>query len=489
MKKLWIIFVGMMLLAGTMLLAGCANEPQTNHHSAKQNQNQMSNTPDNIDKGDQQETDPDESHEQVNLTLEETALSYVRDLFETNYGTAYTDYAHDEVMTSQVNATIYQALFEDLKANQGEMVRFSEVWRKSEGTYTIIAVPVELSKENVNVDVYFNDRQEIAGLQFAMYQEGIEIEMPVSIMEEELVSNVNGFELGGTLTLPIEGDRFPVVVLVHGSGATDRDETILSNKPFRDLAWGLAEQGIAVYRYDKRNYTYPEVFAQDIEGTLYEETIDDAVAIVKILQSVQRIDPDQIFVLGHSIGGYAMPRIAEDSREAAGFIIMAGPARGHHELIPEQVEYLVGLDGEVDETDQAQIEAVNKEIAKLDEIDTLAPTEKILGMYKTYVQDLIAYDPVEKASSITKPVLLLQGERDYQVTMEDYQQWYEAFSSKRNWTFQLYPKLNHLMMPGEGKPTNQEYTQVNSVDAQVMTDVAAWIQEMTSNTSKEASTS
>jgi len=78
---------------------------------------------------------------------------------------------------------------------------------------------------------------------------------------------------------------FPAVVLVHGSGPQDRDETIGPNKPFRDLAWGLASQGIAVLRYDKRTKVHGAMMAGAVEQfTVKEETIDDALAAVALLR-------------------------------------------------------------------------------------------------------------------------------------------------------------------------------------------------------------
>jgi alpha-beta hydrolase superfamily lysophospholipase len=225
---------------------------------------------------------------------------------------------------------------------------------------------------------------------------------------------------------------------------------------------------------------YPDELKKNIDGTIYDETINDAVEIAKALKKDKRLKKDEIYILGHSFGGYAMPRIAEGSDEAAGFIIMAGPARGHHELIPEQVEYLLSFDGEIDETEQVQMDSINKDLEKLENLESYDSFEVILGMYKAYLQDLISYDPIETASTISKPVLVLQGERDYQVTKVDYKQWNDHYGEKNNWSFKLYPKLNHLMMLGEVKPSNKEYGQVNSVDLQVITDIATWIKDLKS---------
>ena len=154
--------------------------------------------------------------------------------------------------------------------------------------------------------------------------------------EKDVVVGTGEWQLPGTLTLPKGNGPFAAVVLVHGSGPNDRDETIGPNKPFKDLAWGLASQGIAVLRYDKRTKVYPEKMAALKTLTVKEETIDDAVAAVELLRQTPNIDPQRVFVLGHSLGGYLAPRIAQADTDLAGLIILAGAARPLEDLMLEQ---------------------------------------------------------------------------------------------------------------------------------------------------------
>lgn len=410
------------------------------------------------------------------ISLEEISKSYVLDLMEGNYENAYSAYPHDAAMTDAVNPEAYKNMIEELLDSNGTFVNIGESYSFDVDVYIAVDVPIVMEKENINLEIYYDKQNKIAGIKFVPYQEKpVTKEMPEGIIEQELTASINGYELGGTLTLPKEGDTFPCVVLVHGSGPNDRDETILSNKPFRDIAWELAQRGIAVYRYDKRTYTYPKEFIGGYALTIYDETIDDAVEIIKMLLNTDNINPDEIYVLGHSLGGYAMPRIAENTEEAAGYILMAGSIRAPHELIPLQYEYLLGLDGDISDEDQATLDAIDTETQKILNIDDYDETQAFMGMYKAYIQDLLSYDPIDIASSIKKPVLVLQGERDYQVTMIDYNMWYNAFIESDNWTFNLYPKLNHLMMPGEGVPSNADYSVSGSVDESVIKDIASFI--------------
>jgi dienelactone hydrolase len=424
-------------------------------------------------------TEPEKSQDiVVNGTMEEIAKSYIGDLLNGEYEKAYNDYQYDDKMKSQITADMYKTIIESLYAQFGKVKEIGEEYTFELSGLTVVAVPVKLEKDGVNLEVYFDGDSRIAGLQTKPYQEKkLEKNIPDNIIEKELTAKVNGIELGGTLTLPKGDGEFPCVVLVHGSGTTDRDETILTNKPFRDIAWGLAEQGIAVYRYDKRTFVYPEQFKTGTELTIYDETINDAVEIAKMLQEVDGIDKDRIYILGHSLGGYAMPRIAKDSKEAAGFIIMAGTVRPAHVLIPEQYDYLFNLDGTVTDDEQKMLDYVKAEVDKIQNIDDYGDSEIFMGMYKAYVKDMISYDPIEVASTIERPVLVLQGERDYQVTMKDYNMWHDAYGDKDNWTFITYEKLNHLMIAGEGVPNNAEYSIEGSVDSKVINDIAEFVKK------------
>ncbi len=135
------------------------------------------------------------------------------------------------------------------------------------------------------------------------------------------------FALPGTLSIPKgKGGPFPAVVLVQGSGATDKDETVYALKPFRDLAFGLASQGIAVLRYNKRTYEHAIKTTADPNHTVDKETTDDALLATRLLEKEKRIDEERIYILGHSQGGMMVPKmIEEDKRQnIAGAIIMGG---------------------------------------------------------------------------------------------------------------------------------------------------------------------
>ncbi len=212
--------------------------------------------------------------------------------------------------------------------------------------------------------------------------------------------------------------------------------------------------------------------------TVREETIDDALAAVDLLRDEEGIDVDNIFVLGHSLGGMLIPRIARLDPDIKGFIIMAGASRPLEDLLLEQMTYIYSLEGKISEDEKVQLEQLKAQVAKVKDpglSENTPAAELPLGVSAKYWLDLRGYDPPEVAKSIKRPVLVLQGERDYQVTMEDYERWEEGLSSKDNVDFKTYPDLNHLFMEGEGKSTPAEYETAGHVSETVINDIARFI--------------
>ncbi len=299
---------------------------------------------------------------------------------------------------------------------------------------------------------------------------------PLEPVEISMPAEVNGMVLDGILTVPSRGEKFPVVMLVHGSGPSDMDETVYQNKPFRDIAHGLATYGIATYRYNKSTFAYPMKFAEDTMITVYDETINDAVGISEMLRKVPQVDATRVYVLGHSLGGHVVPLIAKET-ELAGYIIMAGNVRFLGELLAEQIPYLLQEDGVVSPEEQSYLDMVEAELAKLENLSIIPQNQPILGAYKNYWSFFVEYDALESAQAITRPVLVLQGERDYQVSMEEFALWQGAFGNSDTWQFISYPGLNHLMMTGTGPSYPSEYMIPGSVSSDVIEDIGKWIGE------------
>ncbi|MBN8482930.1 MAG: alpha/beta fold hydrolase, partial [Xanthomonadales bacterium] len=255
--------------------------------------------------------------------------------------------------------------------------------------------------------------------------------------------------LPATLTLPESGAPFAAVVLVHGSGAHDRDETIGPNKPFRDLAHGLATRGIAVLRYEKRSKQQPQRYA-GAAYTVDDETTNDALAAVAMLRTRADVDPKRVFVAGHSLGALVAPRIGARDPAIAGLILLAGPAAPLADTVVRQSRYLLQQDGknaaEIDAA-LAPIEAQRDAVRRID-ASTPADAPSLLGLPAAYWRDLAGYDPVATSRTLAQPMLVLQGGRDYQVTVaDDFSRWREAFPADPRVQLREYPTLGHTFIP------------------------------------------
>ena len=298
------------------------------------------------------------------------------------------------------------------------------------------------------------------------------------MLERDVTVGADGFKLPGTLTLPVGKRKVPVVIFVHGSGPQDRDETVGPNKPFRDLAWGLAERGIATLRYEKRTKAYGAACVPEGREIDYDtESVDDAVAIAAWAKTLPEVDSDSVYVLGHSLGATLAPRIAEQADGLAGIILVAALARPFEDAIVEQVTYISSLKDSSDSA-KKQIAEIKKQADNTKKLGTPEFDDKIpllLDIPRSYWEFANAYKPVEVAVKLTLPMLILQGERDYQVTMEDFGLWRFGLLRNKNAFFKSYPKLNHILQEGSGKATPFEYERESPVVGYVMDDIVSFI--------------
>lgn len=414
--------------------------------------------------------------EKMTGTQEEIAKAYIEVLAAGDYDRLANGFAYDAEM-EKLSGKL-ESIFASSMAALGELKEIQTPLKIEQGEYTVQSVPTVFENQKTNINLVFNQEGAIAGVNFSEYIEPSEeaaLTLPEGTEEIELSMIVrDGKEIPGTLTLPQSADPVPLVLLVHGSGPSDRNETIYANTVFKDLAWLLAKEGIATFRYDKRTYLYGEEMADDTQATVYEETINDAADIFNALQAQDKIDPNQIYILGHSLGALCIPRIAKEAN-AAGYIMMAAPVSDLASIMRQQYEFLSQF---ASAQEKAQFDSALKELDKLDDLDSLAADEAVLGAYPAYWKDLLEYDPIEAAAEIQTPVLVLQGEEDYQVPLEEYERWKEAYGDSSNWEFHSYSGLSHLFMPGSlSEAPTAYYLRKATVDQRVIDDIAAFVKK------------
>ncbi len=285
--------------------------------------------------------------------------------------------------------------------------------------------------------------------------------------ESAITVGAGEWRLPGTLTMPKGDGPFPAVVLVHGSGPQDRDETLGSAKPLRDLAWGLASHGIVVLRYEKRTHEYATKFAALPEVTVKEETIDDALAAAALLRQTPRVDAKRVFIVGHSLGAMMAPRMALADRELAGIAMLAAPSRTIVDLLLDQTER--GLKTTSNEDERKLLAALRSIGQKLrdGQVTAATPRSELLGTSAGYWLDLRDYKAPPDAARLKLPMLILQGEADADVTMEDFAGWKAAAAGWKNATLKSYPKLDHSFIESGSRR--------RFVSEPVVIDIADWV--------------
>jgi dienelactone hydrolase len=282
-------------------------------------------------------------------------------------------------------------------------------------------------------------------------------------------------QMAGVFTSPKNASNFPVVIMVHGSGPSDMDETVGPNKPFKDLAAGLAAKGIGSIRYVKRSMVYPKIFNKAF--TVKEEVIDDALSAINLANTLPGVNKGQIYLLGHSLGGMLAPRIATLAPSLNGIILAAAPARKLSDLILEQNTFFYKSSGDTSAAGKKQFLESSIEIDKsrLLKLGDIAPDSVILGAPATYWIDLNNHDQLATSKKIKNRILILQGGNDFQVSVQDFNIWRTTLASNKNASFKLYPDLNHLLSTQKEKGTGAQYRIPANVNADLINDISIWI--------------
>jgi hypothetical protein len=299
---------------------------------------------------------------------------------------------------------------------------------------------------------------------------------PAMFHEKAVTVGSDPWKLPGTLTIPEGKGPFPGVVLAHGPGPNDRDESMFANRIFADIAEGLGTRGIVVLRYDKRTKVYGTQMSE-MDFTLNDETVDDAVRAIALLREQPEVDAKRVFVLGHSLGGYAVPRIAAQAH-VNGAVVMAGNARRIEDIAIAQTECMLKARGSISTDDQRRLDAMKEQAGMVKSLDPSKPHPPVLlGLPAAYFLDLKSYEPAAEAKRLSIPLLFLQGERDFQVTMEDFGMWKAGLADSKLAGFRTYPALNHLFIAGEGPGSPAEYRKPGNVAPAVVEDIATWLKK------------
>ena len=394
----------------------------------------------------------------------------------------------DDTMRNALAGQI-STMWTQLAALGGEFEGTGEAQSLSQDGFDIVLLELRFKNLTLIQRTVFDGQGKVAGLFFA--PGSLTPQVPEITGEELRVKEIaltvdagEGYPLDALLTLP-DGEVKAGIVLVQGSAPSDKDESIGANAPFRDLANGLAGQGIAALRYDKRSYAHGKKMTEDAgypRMTVDEETVDDAAAALRLLRERTELAGKTVWLLGHSLGAMLASYIGSKAGAPDGYILLAGSPRKLWEVSREQN---LAIAGEYEAAgDEAKARAVRDIVAaqqeKANAMDSLVDEDTVFGLPVPYQRHLQGIDAAALHLLDGKPVLVLQGEKDKQVSMDDFILWQEKLKDHPAAEFISYPALNHLFGEYRGEPVTlmniaAEYAARTPVAEQVILDIAGFV--------------
>ena len=302
------------------------------------------------------------------------------------------------------------------------------------------------------------------------------------VIEKIVVGKDTEYPLNGLLSMP-DGAEGPVpaVVMVHGSGPSNMDENVMKLTPFKDLAEGLAARGVASLRYDKRTFVYGKKMSKLSGMTVREETVDDALMALDLLKSDPRIDPERIWVLGHSMGAMLAPRIAAEWGKAKGVVMMAGTPYRLEDIVLRQLKQAQGGNPILGWIMGKQAKKYGKLFDGLYGLsDGEACSKKFAGNLSLYYfKEMGKKTAGDYLLESDYPALILQGGKDFQVLEDvDLKAFREQLADRPATEFKVYPDLNHCFVPAlydDILKASKEYSTERHIGDPVLQDIAEFI--------------
>jgi dienelactone hydrolase len=425
----------------------------------------------------------------VTSTAEETALRVVDLAREGRFADIRERFAG--ALRPLVTADTLRAAWEAAAALHGPLTTVGvPAGEAAGGGATLVRVPLGFERGELTLTVAVTGAGQLGRLELTAADGGQPswpsppYADPRRFEDQEVTLGTGPLAVGGTLSLPRTAGPVPALVLLGGSGPQERDGTIAQSKPLRDVAEGLASRGIAVLRFDKVTYAHPDQVRADPGFTLADEYLPHALAALRLLAGHPPVDATRIFVGGHSLGATIAPRVAAAAPAStglapAGLVLLAAGAEPMHRAAVRQYRYLAALDPARAAEFQPVIDAQTAAAALVDgpSLTRDTPASQLpFGVPAPYWLDVRGYDPVATAAALRLPVLLVQGGRDYQVTLaDDLARWQAGLAGSPGVTVRVYEADNHFFFPGTGPSRPAELAAPQHVDPAVVRDIADWL--------------
>ncbi len=329
---------------------------------------------------------------------------------------------------------------------------------------------------------------------------------PYKVTEVSFKNTKDSITLAGTLTLPEKGDKFPVVIMITGSGPQNRDEELLGHKPFLVIADYLTRQGIAVLRYDDRGIGKSK---GDFTKATSFDFANDVEAAINYLKQHPNIDVTKIGLIGHSEGGLIAPIVASRNKDVNFIVLLAGPGLSGYQIILKQSALISRAEGTDEKTikdnnkfsekiykilkDEPDNTKAGKEIKEyyLKEIKKLSKEEKeksglseanadimITQVTSKWFRTFLFTDPQPYLSKVKCAVLALNGEKDLQVPPDEDLAAIESALKKAgntNYKTLKLPGLNHLFQHCTNGSPSEYSTIEETISPEVLKIISEWI--------------
>lgn len=422
----------------------------------------------------------------ASVNLSDEAKQLTEDWTQAKYSAI--ENAFDAQMQSALPQSELLAIWNQWLAKDGAFQGIGQAQTQTLNNTSVVLITLNFQKGAVGLEWTFSSSGSVTGLHVVTPPSSATWQRPSydkasSFRSISLTVGKGFLKVPAELDVPNGKGPFPAVVFMPGSGPEDMNEQVSGGpeEPFRDLAVGLASNGIAVLRYDKPTFTNPKAF----EGASHMNRITpaysdvaDAEAALRTLLKQPKIDPSEVFLLGHSLGGYIAPMVAQNVPKVAGLILMGAPTQSLADVLVPQERYLDQLKGPLTSTEKQQLAALQTQVnlansAKLT-VNTPANSlpEGLPAQYWLFYQH---YNALKTAQSLRAPMLIMQGGRDYQVTPNNLTQWKNALKNHSNIHYRLFPALNHLFVSGTGKSTPNEYMLPGHVASNVIAGISGWL--------------
>lgn len=403
---------------------------------------------------------------------------YAQEMANGDFASISSNFSED--VKKKLNEDTLKSTWDGVVKDIGKYDGVNDVSYSEKNNMATVVTILKYELNGLKVSVTFDSNENVAGLfmNYASIKE--ELSSNDKFEEQQIYIGEGDNKLDGILTLPKNVEKPPVAILVQGSGQSDMDETIgaVGNKPFKDIAHGLANNGIASIRYNKRYYQYPESTPANL--TIQDEVINDVNLAIDLAYNNSSLDNERITVIGHSLGGMLAPEIAKGNEKVNAVISLAGSPRKLEDIIYDQNQDVVNA--MTDKSDSEKKELMKQVKTEVDKVKNLKESDKsqtIFGINSEYWVSLNKINTTEILKELKVPMLFLQGEEDFQVYADvDYKKWQELCLGKDNASFKLYPNLNHLFMQSNGKKDITEYDVKGTVDSNVILDISNWINKL-----------